>query len=471
MSNALKCLLALLVIAPAIAWPDETTSSDLDELLKNVGPILDETGAYHNVAEPSDGAETLALNLDRCVELALAQNAQVLAAATEVTLREAQAGQARANRKPEVNAQVGYGYIDGLDQEIGRPAIRRLLGVEDYAPDKGTVTSGLSVSQVLYAGGQIQAGIKASKHLASSEAWREQAVRAEVAYQARSAYHDALLTHALVTVAAEALAVFKRHEQDTIIMEEEGVVTSFEVSRAQSEVGARKADLASAEAAARLADLNIRRILAIPDPRQINYDRDLPTAKVGSSIDELRTRTASQRPELRALGDALSAANAQITGAQGKFRPRAAASVSYVNVDGGGQVIPDGVQFNVGAEWDLYLGGQRKHELGEARARAEGLRIQLADMERLVILDLEQALIRLREARVGMATEKENVAVAEESTRLAKLRYQEGFGTQTEIIDSTLIHTQTKTALVQRIRDYYVAYADLERALGGNPAE
>jgi outer membrane protein TolC len=50
--------------------------------------------------------------------------------------------------------------------------------------------------------------------------------------------------------------------------------------------------------------------------------------------------------------------------------------------------------------------------------------------------------------------------------RLAELRYKEGAGTQTEIIDTELARTQAKTALIQAIRDYFVAYASLQRAAG-----
>ena len=465
MRITLSCFIVLL--APISARSDTTpTTTELDQLLENVAPILKESGAYHNDAETGDDLPPLALDLDRCAALAVAQNVQILVAETEVALREAQTGQARARRKPKVNVQWNYRYIDKLNQDIGPPAIQRILGVENYAPSKGTATTGLSVTQVLYAGGQIQSAINASRFLATSEAWRKEAIREEVVYQAKTAYHDALLTRALVAVAKEALSVFERHQQDTESLEKEGMVTPFEVLRAKTEVGARQADLTSAEAAARLADLNIHRILALPEGQTITYDSHLPREAITEPVANLKTRAREQRAELKALNSALAAGQQQARGVKGKYLPQAAASATWLNVDKGGQVLPDGWQFNIGGQWDIYLGGQRKHELGEARARISGLRIQQADMERLIALDVEQAVIALHKATTTMRTENENVALAKESVRLAKLRYQEGLGTQTEIIDSALLHTQAKTALVQAIRDYYVAYASLERALG-----
>ena len=470
MSTALILFAALLAGAPTGTPPEGNGPSELDQLLENVAPVLDGATGYDEAGDSGAAMTPLAIDLARCVELALAQNGDVLVAETEVALREAQTGQARARRLPSVKAQAGYSYIDGLDQEIGRPAVRQLIGAEGYAPDKGTFTTNVAVTQIIFAGGQIRAAVQASKYLAQSEAWRGDAVRAEVAYQARMAYHDALLAHALVTVAEEALTVFERHLNDTKALQEEGAVTPYEVHRARSEVGARQADLASAEAAARLADLNIRRLLALPDGQPLVYDRNLPHEPVGATGEALKARALEQRPEWRALADAVQAGSQQLRGVKGKYLPQASATVSWNNVENGGKVLPDGWQFNVGAQWDLYLGGQRKYEQAEVRARLEGLRIQQADLERLIALDVEQSLIRLREATVAMRTDRENVDVAAESVRLAKLRYQEGYGTQTEIIDSALVHTKAKTDLVQAIRDYYVAYASLQRALGGDPA-
>ncbi len=460
-------ILCALIAAPA-ATAESTATGELDQLLENVAPILAVPGAYHSDDEAIDGLEPLALDLAGCVTRALEQNAQVLVAETEIAIREAQTGQARSRRRPEVKAQWAYTYIDGLDSAIGRPAVRRLIGADGYAPEKGTSTTGLTVTQVLYAGGQIEAGIKASTYLATSEGWRSEAVRTEIAYQARMAYHDALLAHALENVANEALTVFQRHLEDTEALESDGAVTPFEVLRAKTEVGARQADVAAAQSAAQLADLNLRRLLALPDGQPLTYDRNLPLESVDRTADELKAAAQQQRPELMAFADALAAGQQQARVVKGKYLPQAAATVSWINVENGGQVMPDGWQFSVGAQWDLYLGGQRKHERGEARARIEGLRLQHADMERLVALDVEQSLIRLRESTVAMGTDQENVGLAEESVRLAKLRYQEGFGTQTEIIDAALVHTQAKTALVQAIRDYYVAYASLQKALGSD---
>jgi outer membrane protein TolC len=460
----------LAFLASALLPAAGQANPQLDQLLEQTAPILAEPEAYHTPEDTGETLEPLALTLDQCVALALQNNARILEADTEVALREAQTGQAKARRRPQIQGQYSYNYIDNLDQGIGSPLIQGLIGAEGYAPEKATTTTGLSINQLIYAGGQVQAAVKASQYLASSEAWRRDAVRAEIAFQAREAYHTALLASSLVTVAEEALEAFERHVSDTEILQREGASTAYEVLRAKTEAGARRSDLEAARAGAKLADINMRRILALPENQPLTYDAALPWTPVGEKVEALVAAARAQRPEVLALQEAVAASDHQERGVKGKYLPQAAATVRWQSVDNGGQVMTDGWSVNVGAQWDLYLGGQRKHELGEVRARAEGLRIQLADMERLVAADVEQACVRLDETTASMRTGKETVVLAAESVRLANLRFKEGVGTQTEIIDTELTLTQAKTGLVQAIRDYFVAYAALQRAAGGDPA-
>lgn len=442
----------------------------LDQLLENVAPILQAPEAYHTPEEAREGEAPLALTLDCCVAMALEANSGVLEAGANVALRGAESGQARSRRLPQVKAEAAYNYIDNLESGIGAGVLAGLIDTSAFTPDKATTTTRLTITQVLFAGGQIQAAVKASRYLAASEAWRRDAVRAEVAFQARQAYHDALLARSATAVAEEALEAFGRHVHDTEILESEGALTSFEVMRAKSELAARRSDQVAARAAVQLADLNVRRILALPEDQPLAYDAKIPWTPIEGAAGELTAEAREHRPELRALRDALAAAEQQERAVKGKYLPQAAATATWVNVDGGGKSTPDGWQFNVGAQWDIYRGGQRKYERAAARARSEDLRYQLADLERLVAVEVEGAFVRMREAEAAIRAGNESVALAEESVRLAMIRYREGIGTQTEIIDAELARTRAKTALVQAVRDYFVADASVRRAAGRDTA-
>jgi len=94
------------------------------------------------------------------------------------------------------------------------------------------------------------------------------------------------------------------------------------------------------------------------------------------------------------------------------------------------------------------------------------LEYQREDVARLVELDVRQAALRVQESIAKIRAEKGTVALAEEGLRMAQLRFQEGVGTQVETLDAALALTGARTQLVRALRDYAVAVAALDKALG-----
>jgi outer membrane protein TolC len=70
------------------------------------------------------------------------------------------------------------------------------------------------------------------------------------------------------------------------------------------------------------------------------------------------------------------------------------------------------------------------------------------------------------EAREVLDSQKKVVERAEESIRLADARYDAGSGTQLDVLDAQTSLTEARTTQVEAARDYLVARARLERAMG-----
>ena len=123
----------------------------------------------------------------------------------------------------------------------------------------------------------------------------------------------------------------------------------------------------------------------------------------------------------------------------------------------------------LGAEWELYGGGRRKHETAEAEARLRSLGNQRAELKQLVELDVRRAFIQVQDAIAKIKSEKGTVGLAREGLRLAEVRFENGYGTQADILDAELALTSAESALAQALRDYAVAHAALDEATGASP--
>jgi outer membrane protein TolC len=289
----------------------------------------------------------------------------------------------------------------------------------------------------------------------------------QLEFDAKKAYYDVLLTRALVRVAEESVKTFERHLADTQQMLDVGLVSNFEVLRAKTEVGSRQADRVSARNGERLALVNLRRIIGLPQDAPAYLEGKTGLELTNETIEQLLPTAAQERPELKTLDKAILAAQQGVRRAKGEYYPRAAATIDYTHMDGGvaSMMSSQGWTFTVAGQWDLYAGGKRKHDVAEQKATLSGLEYQRIDVAQLVELDVRSAFIQMQDALAKVGEQKGTVDLAREGKRLADLRYQEGVSTQVETLDADLALTRAETALVMALHDYAVALASLDKAV------
>ena len=212
----MRLSITLLLLAPCLAIAEEP--SRLDALLERARPVLDGVDAAPAPATAVPVGDPLKLDAATSVAMALKQNAQIAISDEGLTQAEARIGQAKAARKPQVKSQLGVTYIDGLEGIVtSSKLIEGLIGIGDIQPDKTIARGTVSVEQVLYAGGQIAAAIRASRVLAQSESWQREVTRAQVALDTTQAYQDAVMTQALIEVAHDSVTAFERHRDDAVL--------------------------------------------------------------------------------------------------------------------------------------------------------------------------------------------------------------------------------------------------------------
>ena len=492
------------VVSAAEAPSSRDAGSGDSPLLENAASLIQEIEAFQegSAAEmpgDSDGSGALRLDVRRCVELAIEQNAQVAVAQSDLEAAQARIGQATAAMFPQVKGSFGITRTEyntpkenklmtllgaagsgmgttitgnmlvdsgiGAAMGIGQSIVTEMM-TPKTVPDDKLETTEVTISQVLYAGGQIRAAIRASKHLAESQEWQKEVVLAQIEYATKEAFYDCLLTDALVRVAEGSIRTFERNLSDAQDMYDVGMISNFEVLRAKTELGSRQSDLVSAKNARKLAMANLRRILFLPQETAITLEPHIEWAPDGTPIADLIAEAHENRPEIRVLQSAVQAADQDLRRIKGQYLPQVGATAAYSNTEGGGLSVPDGWTFTLGAEMEIVAGGRRKYERREARANIDSLHHQLADLERLIDLDVTQAHIQLRDAMALVESTRGTVELGREGLRLAELRFQEGVGTQSETLDAELALTNAETSLVQALRNFAVANASIERATG-----
>ena len=104
----------------------------------------------------------------------------------------------------------------------------------------------------------------------------------------------------------------------------------------------------------------------------------------------------------------------------------------------------------------------------EATALYERAGVDLDDTGRRIELEVRTAYSNFIEADEVLKSQEKVVEEAEEALRLARARSEAGTGTQLDVLGAQTSLTEARTTQIQALRDYSVARARLERAIGIN---
>jgi outer membrane protein TolC len=116
--------------------------------------------------------------------------------------------------------------------------------------------------------------------------------------------------------------------------------------------------------------------------------------------------------------------------------------------------------------WNFFDGMLTKGKVDEARALYEKAQLELDDVTRQIELEVRSAYSTLIEAQQVLESQKKVQEQAEEAVRLARARSEAGTGTQLDLLNAQTSLTEARTTQVVALRDYVIAQARFEKAIG-----
>lgn len=480
-------LAALLCILPREAWAQEGA------------------GTVGTSRSPSSPTDTLYLSLEEAVVRATRESEEMAAARATLAQAEAQVTQATAGALPQLNTNVTYiraiktifddaSDIPGIDRSEIPPAfdlsrtpedrfddLSRLMAQDFFASlfaglpfgRKNTYTATFTLSQPLYVGGKVWAARNVARHFREAARNQLRESEAEIALRVRAAYLAAGLAQRLHGLALESRRVAASHLDQVRSFHRTGTASEFDLLRARVDLENRDPVVVQAENGARVALLDLKRLVNIPARRPVALVTRLDPSL--EPVSEPRIREAlAVRPILDAAREAVAMRQEAIRIARGDMRPTVALQGNM-----GFQAFPDDVAppgFDDWAkDWNVALsisipvfdGFRTRGQVDQARADLKLARLDELQLKEGLELELEAALAEYRTARAQVLARRETAALARRTLELAEVRFASGLSTQLEVSDAGLLYDQANVNEVQALYDYVRALAILERLSGG----
>ena len=440
---------------------------DVEQLNPNPNPLT-----FPTKTEEVRTGEPVPITLEQAIELARENNQTFKEARLNLNQAREQLREALGAEFPTLSLQTSLERSTDATSEITvNQEVPR--GQDGVTTD---IDATLQLNYNLYTGGQRSAQIElAESQVRTQELALEQAAE-ELRFNVTDVYYALQEADSQVAIAEAAVADAQQSLRDAQLLEEAGLGTRFDVLQAEVQLANEEQQLTTARSQLRIRRRQLVEQLGLG--QQIEVTAATTPEVAGSwdlSLEETIIRAFQNRSELQQQLEQRNIAEQNRTIALANIRPQVSLFTRY-NVrniidDGSGTGTGTGDGLAIGAQlnWTFFDGGQSR-----ARARQEEENIAIAEnrfdqTRNQIRREVEEQFFNLQSNQQNIETARVAVEQAEESLRLARLRFQAGVGTQTDVINAQSELTRARGNLLTAIIQYNRSLAALERAVSNFP--
>lgn len=416
------------------------------------------------------------ITLEQAIAIAERNNPELLAARLELdqqfaVLREQQAAlYPRLSLGGDLTLQEGQEQqqISNIDPFTGE------VEFEETGDDVDVILGGnVRVDYDIFTSGRRSALIDAAESQLEFQELQIEAFLFQLRLQVAQNYYGLQEADERLRIFRDSLVQAEQNLQDAQALERAGVGTRFDVLQAEVEVANRQQDLINALRDQLVSRRQLAQLLAIPpttnlaaaDPIEVEEDWPL-------SLEESIVRAYRNRAELEQRLLEREISNSQRRAAIGQYGPQLSAFAQYTTQnllnDEDNDFIDD---YRIGLELSLNLfdGGAARAQARQQEVATEIAEAEFANAQDAIRFEVEQAFFNLEANDTNIETTNLNVERATESLRLARLRFQAGVGTQSDVLRAQAELTEAEVARLEAILGYNESLAQLRRAVSNWP--
>ena len=408
---------------------------------------------------PAAHAETL----EDAWNIALSYDHRLQASRRNVESSRQIVSAAESARFPILSFESGYTILNNapaavLDEPMA--VLDRIPTAEDKSLSYKT-----TLTLPLFTSGRISKGIDAATSALNTSVQDEIKATLDLKLNVAEAYISVLRVKRIVQVAETNVSSLASYANDVKNFYEQGVVTKNDMLAAQVSVADARQRLTQALNSLNIANASYNRLLGRSLDQQIHIE-DLSAEPGETDFENLKSKALEKRPELISLSEQARSLQHQASGIRSSTMPQLALSGGYSYTQNKYQVHEDVWSANVGLRWDIFDGGVSRHNANALLQKAEALNEVRKDTASLISLQVRQVSLDIDEAYKRIEVTREALSQSEENLKVAKDRYREGVGTNTEVLDAETLRTRSYSNYYNAVYDAVLANIRLKYVTG-----
>lgn len=476
-----------------------------------------------SAGQPVASAAPMALSLRQAVDYALQNKSTVQAQRLNEDIARARIGEIRSAGLPQINGSAGVTDNVKLQKSLvdfgafaGAPLNGTTLSAADLANVQNgqTVTlkpaygerpvtgptalafglqwqgnAGLQASQLLFDGSYL-IGLKAAKVYENLATKQTQQTEIDVVEAVSKAYYGVLVNRERLNLLARNVSRLDTIYRQTRATWQEGFVEKLDVDRLQVQLTNLKVEQQKAERGVELTVALLKYQMGLDQRQPVELTDRLDQAVNEAALTVPQAGTGynyGDRIEYSVLETQRDLANLDIKNRRAGYYPRLLLTGGYGFV-GSDKTAGGLFEFrgpdsrnaqgfanqnwfgfaNVGLQlqFPIFDGFRKKYSIDQAKLTLRQVNAGFTTLQQTIDLQQAQGRTSLQNAVDVVQNQKANLDLAESVARTAKIKFQEGVGSNLEVITAETELRQAQTNYYASLYDALVAKVDYEKAQG-----
>ena len=430
--------------------------------------------------------ESKNLTLEDSIQIARQTNLSIQTTQERVKSAEAHVRAAQAGLLPNVSLNSSYRYAGALPKSVletsgafGPPGVGgEMSSFSSMGDDSETIIelefgahhnfqADLTLNQPIFAWGRYYKNYQSAKLNLQAAHKELDAAYNQLVLDVSDAFYRVLLSLEFVKVSEQTVELVEKQLKIAQNLFDAGASTNFDILRAEVLLANARSNRIRAKNGARVAMDVYKNVLNIDFGESIQVQGSLEQPILELDLEPLIQLGLEKRPELHQLQFTEGAAEKQVDVAKTRNRP-ALSFFSNYQLDHNERLEEMNRIWNIGFALNvpIFDGLATRAAVKQAESGLKQTQLGKQQMTDAIELEVRSAYLNLLEAKTLIDVQKETVEQAQESVRIANLRYENGMITSVELTDAQLALSQAEVNRLQSLHDYAVGLARLEKAIG-----
>lgn len=418
---------------------------------------------------PSVAQDSISMNLDKVLEVALCDNPSIVVANQEIELKKYAKKETISGLFPTIAVSA-----------TGSDAIVQQKMKLSFMPDPITMgqqfTYALSGSLSLpLVAPQLWKTMSINEEEVKLAVEKARASKVETINQVKNAYYSLLLARDSYDALLANYSTAELNAKTVAAKLEQGRVSEYDKLVADVQVASIKPQLLNSQNGMRLAEMQLKVLMGVDVNQAIKFEgklsdyetqlfADLMTLKSDTSLVDnstlrqldIQERQLRLAEKINKLGYIPTLAFSLTSGWQAmttEFNPFEATYFPNTTV---------ALAFN----WTIFDGGKKYLKTKQNKINMRNLETQRENLMRQLELAINSSLNSIETSAEQVVSNKENIYSAEKAYNISRKRYDVGSGTQLEVTSSETSLLTARLQYAQAIYNFLSARASLEATLG-----